>query len=522
MNNASRVHNSKRNLVHGLVSQVITLILNFIVRTFFVKYLSVVYLGVNGLFANILTVLSLAELGFGTAMVYSMYKPLANNDNKKIQALINLYAKVYAIIGIIVAIMGFSLIPFMDYIILDQPNISNLTLIYLLYLINSVSSYFFAYKKSVLIADQKAYINSQYRYIFSIIRALLQIGILIIYKSFIIYLVIQVLATIAENIFVSHKVNRMYPFLKGKNSEKLSDGELKRIKEDVKALILSNIGRVALDGTDNIIISAKVGVQWVGLLSNYTLVTGSLIMIISQVTAAITGSLGNFIAKEKTERSYELFKKIDFMNYWLYGFSTVCFVILINPFITLWLGDNFTLSWITIIVIGSNFLIDGLLNSLWTFRTTMGLFIQGKYRPIIAALINIIFSLILSQYLGLIGVLLGTTVSKVLVNAWFDPYIIFKHGFKESPKKYYIRYLTRVLLLVIITTIIYIISSFLMSNGITISEFILMAIICGFVSNLTFVLLYYKTPEFKYLLSILRGINIDPRKVGLTHGEIKP
>ncbi len=517
MINSSRLHNSKRNLVYGLISIVITLLLNFIVRTFFIKYLGIKYLGVNGLFTNILTLLSLAELGFGNVMVYSMYKPLAFNNKEKIQAIIKLYKKVYTIIGFIVAIIGISIIPFMDFIILDETNIENLTYIYLLYLINSVAYYFFAHKKSILIADQKTYINTQYRYIFSIIKALLQIGILIILQNFIIFLFIQVISTIAENVFISRKVNIMYPFLKEKNSEILSSIELNRIKGDVKALVLSNIGYIVLNGTDNIIISAMVGVDWVGLLSNYTLITGSLIMILSQLATAITGSVGNFIAKEKTEKSYELFKKIDFINYWLYGFSTICLIILINPFITLWLGNNYTLSLIAVIIIGTNFLIDGLLSSLWTFRTTMGLFVQGKYRPIIAAMLNIVISLILVQSLGLLGVLLGTTLSKILVNVWYDPYIIFKHGFKIFPKEYYKNYIKRIFLLAIISIGLLEIYQIIIANDITIFRFFILLIITVIIPNIIFFILFKKTEEFKYFLGLFKQV-VNKRGVDSSNG----
>lgn len=505
MNKEGRIINSSRNLIYGLISQVITLILGFLVRTFFIIHLNIVYLGVNGLFSNILTVLSLVELGFGTAMIHSMYKPLANKDVTKLQALMNLYAKVYTIVGLAVAVLGLSIIPFMGFIIKDMPDIQNLTIIYILFLMNSVASYFYANKKSVLFADQKAFINSKYHYIFSTVKSFMQIAVLIIFENFILFLIIQVLATFFENYFVSRKVNIMYPFLKEKNSEVLEKNELTRIKNDVKALILSKIGSVALTGTNNIVISIMIGIQAVGLLSNYTLVTGSLIMIISQLTTAITGSVGNFVAIEKTEKSYELFKKIDLVHYWIYGFSTVGLVILINPLITLWIGKNYTLSLATVIIIGANFMIDGLLNSFWTFRTTMGLFVQGKYRPIIAAIISIAASLILVQFFGLIGVLLGTTCSKVLVNVWYDPYIIFKHGFNKSPKPYYKFYIIRILILVVIIAVLQIISKQIIDiENVTIGGFVALGVVTVLLPNIVLLAIYYKTAEFKDIFIMLK------------------
>lgn len=510
MNSSSRFLNSGKNLLYGLASQFITMILNFMVRTVFIKYLGIYYLGVNGLFTNILTVLSLAELGFGTAMVYSMYKPLAVDDKKKLQALMKLYSRVYFFIGLIVVILGISIIPFMDYIISDKPNIDNITMIYLLFLANSVSSYFFAFKRSILNADQKAFINSRYSYIFSAVKAVLQIGVLVLFQNYIVFLLIQLFITVAENLFVSKKVDKMYPYIHQKHQEKLSRNELKKIKEDIKALTLSNIGRVALNGSDNIIISAKLGVGWVGLLSNYTLITGTVIMVISQVTTAITGSVGNFIANENRGKQFELFKSVDFIHYWLYGFSTICLFILLNPFIVLWIGGEYKLSWPTVLAIALNFLVNGLLTSLWTFRTTMGLFVQGKYRPIIAAIINIVVSIILADYFGLLGVLLGTTIARVLVNVWYDPYIIFKYGFNKSAKAYYINYIIRLFVLCFTTLMIYMPSVFILNLNVnvTIAKFIVLMFITLTVPNIVFYILYRNTNEFKYLLKQFNHVKV--------------
>ena len=207
MNIKSRTQNSLKNISTGIMVQIISIIANFVVRDIFIKYLNEEYLGISGLFTNILSVLSLVDLGFGSALVYSMYKPLAEKNNKKLQAIMNLYRRVYIYIGILVGIIGLAIIPFMDYIITDKPNINNLILIYIMYLLNSVSSYFIAYKRSILSADQKEYISSHYRYIFIMIRSIVQISVLTIFKSFILYLFVQIICTILENVVISKKVD---------------------------------------------------------------------------------------------------------------------------------------------------------------------------------------------------------------------------------------------------------------------------------------------------------------------------
>ena len=501
-----RVGKSARNFAYGMLMQVTTLVLNFVVRTVFIKYLNIEYLGINGLFSNILTVLSLAELGFGTSMVYSMYKPLAQNDETKLQALMNLYKKVYSIIGLIVAMLGLSVIPLFDFIIKEAPDIKeNLTLIYLLFLGNSVSSYYFAYKRSILNADQKSYICSQYRFGFIILKALLQILVLVLWGNFIAYLLIQIAATIGENIAISYYVNRHYPYLREKNSQKLDNSELTRIRKDVYALILSKISHVAINGTANIIITAVAGVIWVGLYSNYCMITGAVIMILSQIADAVRGSVGNFVATESQESHRVLFRRLDFMNFWLYGFATIALITLFNPFIEIWLGAQYTLNKACVIVIALNFMLEGFLNSLWIFRTTMGLFTQGKYRPVIAASINIILSIILGHKLGILGVLLGTTFSRLLVNTWYDPYIIFKHGLGLKPWKYYCEYISRVIIMAICCILLFVINTAI-SNIPKIPQFLIMMICTALIPNIVFYIIYHKKEECTYLTAQLQRL----------------
>lgn len=504
MNHKSRIKNSFKNISNGIISQIIALIFNFIVRTIFVKYLSEEYLGINGLFTNILSILSLAELGFGSAIVYSLYKPLGENDTKKIQAIMNFYKKAYMYIGIIIGILGLCIIPFMDYIIKDKPNVNNLTFIYIMFLFNSVCSYFFAYKRSILMADQKEYISSQYRYIFAIIKSIIQIAVLSIFKNFILYLTVQIVATILENIFISYKIDKIYPFLIKSNNEILSKGELIRIRRDIKALFIAKFGNVMLNGTDNIIIASFVGIQWVGLLSNYSLIIGSVIMVLSQIISGLTGSIGNFIAMEELRERYRLFKQIDFLNFWLYGVATVCLTILLNPFIELWIGQSYIIEQNTVNILAINFFINGMTSLLWIFRSTMGLFTEGKYRPLLCSFLNIFISIILGKYMGIIGVLLGTTISRLFTNLIFDPYVIYKFGLKKNIKSYYISYFFRCVLLICIYICLNFIKFKVLTNGVNIISFLILTTFSVLLTNSMLLLVYKKSNEFNYMKSLIR------------------
>lgn len=505
MNHKSRIINSFKNIKNGLISQIVSLVFNFIVRTIFVKYLSEDYLGINGLFTNILSILSLAELGFGSAIVYSLYAPLAKNDIKKIQAIMNFYKKVYMYIGIVIGILGISIIPFLDYIIKDYLYLNNLNYIYMLFLVDSVSSYFFAYKRSILIADQKEYVSSRYRYIFTIIKSLMQIVVLVIFKNFILYLIVQILTTILENIYIAYKINKIYPFLNSLNNEVLCKNELIKIKKDVNALFIVKFGHVMLNGTDNIIISSFVGIQWVGLLSNYNLVIGSIIMLLSQIISGLTGSIGNFIAKEELREVYKLFKKIDFLNFWLYGVAAICLCILLNPFIELWIGKSYLIEQNTVNVLVINFFINGMTSFLWMFRSTMGLFTKAKYRPVLCSILNIFISIILGKYVGLIGVLLGTTISRLLTNLSFDPYIIYKFGLKKNVKSYYMLYFYRIILLVFIYLCLDFIKLKLFIDGVNIIGFMILMFLSILLPNIIFLLAYQKSNEFNYIKAIIKS-----------------
>ncbi|GHU81157.1 sugar translocase [Clostridia bacterium] len=511
MQKNSRVHNSIRNSTYGIIAAVVASVMGFVVRTIFVMYLDSAYLGVNGLFTQILTILSLADLGFGVAIVHAMYKPIYEKDTRKLQILMELYKKIFTIIGVVVAAAGLAVIPFMDYIIKDKPDIPNLTFIYCLFLMSSSFSYFFAYRRAILSADQKEYINTKYKYYFIIIKSVFQIAVVILLRNFVAYLVIQVLCTVAENIYLSQKVKKMYPFLREKANEKLPKAEVAIIKNDIKAMALTRMGFILLNGTDNIIISSFVGIVAVGFLSNYMLLTTVVVTVLTQLTSGITGSVGNFVAGEKPEEQYKLFKRIDFAIFWLYGFSAICLATLLNPFVFLWLGSEFLFDTSIILVISANFLIEGLLSICWLFRSTMGLFVQGRYRAILSAVVNVILSLILVKYLGVFGVLIGTTISRVAVDLFYAPYIIFKHGLKRSVKSYYATYGRRIFLLGAIAVFLAAVSYLIVGTNVTVLKFIVLLIITVSVPNICFFLAFKKKEEFLYFKDLL--IRFIPAKL---------
>lgn len=503
LNNKGRIENSIRNSILGVTVQAANVLLGLIVRTFFIRCLSREYLGVNGLFSNILTVLSLAEMGIGSAIVYNMYKPIANNDEKTIAKLMNFYKQTYIIIGCIVAVVGLCITPFLNNIIYNQSDISNLVLIYLLYLSNTVFSYFFAYKRSIFSADQKESVLHVFRLIFYIIRSLAQILILLFLHDFIIYLLCQIICTFFENILVSIYADREYGFLRKYKKENLSKQEKKTIFKNIKALFIYKIGSTALDGTDNIIISVFDGIISVGLFSNYTLVSNSVQLLLSQICNSLTGSIGNFIAKEEEGRYEELLNKVTFLNFLIYGGSFVILTACLSPFIGIWIGDDYTLKFWIVFIHCLNVYIYGMMNSIWTFRSTMGLFVYGKWRPIFSAIINIVISILFAKYWGLLGVLLGTTFTRVVTNVWYDPYIVFKHGLKKKPFKFFKQWIYYLLIVFCLVFVIRFINNIILLSGALSLIFNIILSTILFLS--TIVLIFRKTSVFNYFMNIIKS-----------------
>ena len=412
--------------------------MSFIVRTVFIYTLGKNYLGFNGLFSNIFSILSLTDIGLGTAIIYSMYKPVAQEDHRKIAALLNLYRTFYRIVGIIVAILGLSLLPFLDYLVSGIQDIPELEIIYLLYLSSSVISYFFAYKKSMLTVYQQDYISSRINLLINFIQGIIQIAILILWHNYILYLLVLTISTFFNNWLNSLYADYKYQYLKEYRSERVDEETKQKIYTDVKAIFVSRISSAIVTSTDNLLISAFVSTIILGLYSNYIMLINVVNTIINRILDSLVGSVGNLIAVESIERVYLIFKRVLFINYWLVAFSSMSFFILANPFITLWIGKSYLLSSGIIFMIALNLFMRLIRNTFIMFNNAFGHFVELKKKNIIEPIINIVASLlfILVFKMGIIGVLLGTFVSNITTNFWFEPYLIFKKC-QVSLKEYF-------------------------------------------------------------------------------------
>lgn len=492
----SRVQNTSKNFIASALAQIISILLSLVSRTVFIITLGEGYLGINGLFSNILSVLSLAELGIGTAMIYSMYKPLAENDNQKVSALVNYYRKLYTNIAIIIGILGLSLTPFLEFFInLDTP-IDNLKLYYLLFLGQTVSSYLIVYRTSVLTADQKGFLTAKNAIIGNLSTMLLQTIILLITKNYALYLIIQVVCGLIVNYLNSRIAVKRYPFIL--NKSELNKDDKKQIWVNIKSMFAYKLGDAILNNTDNLLISKMVSTTLLGVYSNYVLLITRVANMINLVFTSMQASLGNLNAKATEETLYRMFKNISFIEYWIYSVSSIAFCLLFNDFIEIWIGENYVLSPIIVYTCVINFYLKGVLYPIWCYRNTTGLFKDTKYMMTIASALNLLLSIILGIKFGLFGILIATAIARLLTNIWYEPYLLFKKYFKQKVFKYYLTEIIRALAIVIFVILSEVIFYYYYVPN-KILNFIIKFLYCAIVPNILLWFILRKTKEFDYV-----------------------
>ncbi|SEW39779.1 glycoside hydrolase family 88 protein [[Clostridium] fimetarium] len=498
-----RIENAVRNILFGTLGNFASIILGFVSRTFLIHILGVNYLGINGLYTNVLSVLSLAELGIGTAISYSLYKPVVDKDLEKIKILMQLYKQVYRIIAIIITALGLLIIPFLKYIIKNPGDITldQLNIFYLIFLFNTVSTYFVSYKYSLTNAEQKNYIQINIQVITSLTILIAQIIILIVSKSFLIYLLAGAVIGLIQKIFVYIYFNKLYPYLLEKSNGNLSKEEIKVFKKNIIALLYHKIGETSINQTDNIIISSFINITCVAILSNYNLIINTVNVFINIVFNSVISGLGNLIATENKERQYLLFKVYRFLGFWVYGLSLLFFVFLLTPFINIWLGPNMIIDKSAIILIMVDYYFKGHRTVINNFKSAAGIFDADKYISIAQAVVNLVLSIILVQFIGLKGVFIGTIVAGLIANVT-KPFIIYKMIFNKDAKYYFIDSITYIFTISFVFAILGLLNTVVLVN-ITLINIIIMGFLILSISNIIFYVILRQREEFAYLSNII-------------------
>lgn len=496
----NRTQKAILNSTITLSCQIVYLVISFVCRTIFTKTLGAEYLGVSGLFSNILTILSFAELGIGSALVYRMYEPLAKNDHEKLCQYIQLYKSVYTLIIAVICVAGLALIPFIPHMVTAPDVKENVTLLYVLYLTQTLVTYVFVYKKSILIADQKSYVVNIYTQLFNIAMNIAQCIFLVVTHNFIIYCVLNIAFNLANNVVCSLRADKEYPYIRRRPKAKLSGSEIKGLFKDVKGLLLTKIASTAFSGTDNIFISTFIGIKYVGILSNYTIFSSIINSVMNKIFDAVTASIGNLVATGEKSKSESVLKKLFFLNTTLYGYLSLGMLVLLREFVmTIWLDAEYDLSQTIVTVVLIELFFRSIHYPIYMTRTAMGCFSEYKGLFAASAVLNIVLDYLLVKPLGITGLYIATIICRgitYLADAW----VVYQQQLKISVWNYFSIILKWLVFLAVCGFIMTRISAMILLTGF--AGFILRGVVITGIYWIFYLFVFSRSDEFKYYVEM--------------------
>lgn len=499
-----RIQQARKNIIFGFASNFVIILMNFLQRDIFIRMLGRTLLGVNGIYTDVLSVLSLTEMGIGTALNYSLYKPVAQGDREKIKSYMQFYKRAYLTIAGVITVLGIAISPFLKYILKNPGSLSiqELTLYYYIFLFNTVISYFVTYKYSLVNAEQKNYIQTNITTVTKIVVTLVQIFVLFFTRNFLFYLLAQSLVELLQKIFVSVYLGRIYPYLKDKDVQKLSKAETQVVATKTKALICHKVGDVLRLQTDKIIISSFVNVDTSAIVDNYVYIITYVGNFVNIIFDSVISGFGNLVATESRQRQYQLFKVYRFFACWLFGFGAVGFWHLLTPLIAgLWLDESWAVSELTVALLVVDFYLKGGRTVLLNFKIASGLFEQDRFLPLIQGGINLVVSIILVQKMGVAGVYVGTLVSGILANL-IRPVIIYRVCFDKKAWPYFMDSLKYMVVILSVALVVIPIRHAVMGQ-VTLLTFAAMVLLVTVLYNGVFLLVFHRTDEFAYLWNVV-------------------
>ncbi|WP_026506371.1 lipopolysaccharide biosynthesis protein [Butyrivibrio sp. MC2013] len=504
MSDNSRVRNTVKNIFFGYTGTLITALLGFVARKVFVMRLDKILLGVNGFYTEILSALSLTELGIGTALNFSLYKPVAEGDTETIKSYMHLYKKAYRWIALVVMVIGLSLSPFLGAIIKNAHNVAprDLVLYYLIFLFNTSTSYLVSYKYSLVNAEQKTYIQTNILTITKFVSVSCQIVVLLVTSNFYAYLLTDAAVQLIQKIFVSVYLNKRYPYLEERDVRPLSAAQKKEVKDKTVSLMWLKIGDTARTQTDATIITTIIDVAVTGVVSNFNMVINTVSSFVNTIFNAALPGFGNLIATESRDKQYSMFKVYRFTAQWLYGFSAAGFYVLLGPLISLMFGENYILPQSIITLILIEYYLKGERTVVNNFKTAAGRFEQDKILAPVQGIVNLVISIVLAFKIGLAGVYIGTVVSGLIAN-FARPYVIYKGCFDKDVKLFFadsVKY--HAVMLGSLGVCIFLAKYTL--PEVTIIYFLLTAVMITVIYNVIFVAFFGRTDEMKYMLGIVK------------------
>ena len=497
----SRTFYAKKNVIFGIAGKLLVIALEFFSRAVFIRYLGEELLGINGVFTNVIQLLSLAELGLANVVNFSFYKPLAQNDFARISALIAFFKKVYNMIAAIVAIIGVSLMPVLKYLIKTNMDIPNLYGIYLIFLGETVFSYLFVYKASLMNAAQRGFVVAKYEMDITVLRTGMQMVAVALFRSIELYLIIRMLFNVGINWLVARRVDKEFPYVKQEGTE-LSRKEKNSILMVVRSGFVYKFSGVLLNATDNILLSAIVGTVVVGYLSNYLTIIMGISSIYTIIFANITAGIGNLVSTETQKRKLEVFNVLICVSGWMAITFSVCFLLLSREFITLWLGSGFVIDDASVLMKALMLYLSCLLQPIFGFREALGLYQKTKYMMLAAAVINVVLSIFMGMQWGMAGILGASIIAMLTTYLWYEPIVLYRDCFGVSAKGYFTGRLKEILALAIVIAGLGWLGSYWAVN--TWAMWIVKSGVFFILVNLYCLLLYHRNSGFKELLFRLK------------------
>lgn len=507
-----RTKNATRNIIFGIILKAYQIIVPFLMRTAMIYFMGVQYLGLNSLFTSVLQVLNLAELGVGSAMIYSMYKPIAEDNNAAICALMKLYRTYYRVIGFVIAVVGLALTPFIPRLISGEvPNGINIYVLYLLNLSATVLSYWlFAYKNSILQAQQRVDVVSKVRLGTSTVQYVLQLFVLWISRNYYLYVIVLLATQALTNIVTAIYADKLYPQFKP--AGQVAIAEKKAINARIRDLFTSKIGSIIYDSADTIVISSFLGLTALAVYQNYFYILNAITSLITIVFSACTAGIGNSIVVETKEKNYRDLSKFTFIICWGAGFCSVCLLCLYQPFMELWVGKELMLSFSAVICFVVYFFVRQL-NSLFnTYKDASGMWHEDRFRPLTAALTNLLLNLILVQIIGIYGVLISTVVAIICVGMPWLLHNLFTVIFEKKHLPGYLKDLLYYCTIILVSCVVTYFVCSKINFGLIIT-LLIRGIMCLIIPNLIYYIAYKNKREFKDSLTLVNKMTKGKLKV---------
>lgn len=500
-----RTKKSIYNAIAATLASGVGMILGFITQKVFLNCLGLEYSGANGLFTNIMSMLSIVEMGIGSAIIYNLYKPIADNDKEKITTLMYFYQKCYRILAAVIFLLGIIIIPLVPIFVGETTIPESIILLYFLALVDIVFSYLISYKRSILIANQENYLINIVHLGYLILMNVVEIALLFIFQNYILYLVSRIVFRVIENIVISLIANKKYPYINNKDYTKITKELQSDIFTKVRGLFFHKIGAFVVGGTAYIVISMVLGLKQAGIYNNYYLIFNSVSILISQIFFSIVSSVGNLLVTDNTEKCHEVYKKLTLFNFWIYALCSVGLFAVLQPFISWWIGSQYLLPMYAITWFAIYFYLQGMRKTINLFKEAAGIFYEDRRIPVLEAVINLVCSIIFVKYFGIAGVFIAGIVSSLLLFLYSYPKYVYTVIFKRKYCSFLFEQFKLLILMLIMLGVTYLLISVISVNN-SLLQFVINGVIALVVVNLIFYIMFKRKPEFNYFKTLFGSL----------------